>query len=560
MGHDVFDRLELSRLTDRISIFDWFAIKLLMVTDSTSVTYGPAPGNALPFSLGEVVRALTHPPGGGPWIKVTKAHRRLDPNGTGSGPSRVTPANLENFTFSAASLAGYDQVWLVGAEHAWEGAELSEAELQALTHFMNAGGGVFATGDHEDMGVTLSGKVPRVRSMRKWWYSTTPPHGEPHAPDATGADRYDTLRPDVNGQFYFDNQSDDTPMPIWPTWYTWGIWEYPHPLLCGHHGVIDILPDHMHEGEVITPDGTDAASGWSGSGVPGGLGNSLSFNGETFTEYPTKDGVQARPMIVAQADVIAGHRTPSTESSHPSDSAPTNGRRFAVVGAYDGFASGVGRVAVDSTWHHFFDINIVGDPVAPPPKNQGFRASPAGQAALARIENYYVNIATWLTPNKGYFFVGWLMVAMRSAFAVELLPAPGREVSRTRQLQIGEAVYGGLRRFLPPCAVLDIVVVIYREIQIKWQLPNPPDPWGPQEREATIDPTQWTIAALGGMAIALHDALHDERKLTGHEARALLHKGLARGLHTFAHGKLHEAKATLHSADQLLRALERHGL
>jgi hypothetical protein len=557
MKPDIFDRIDIGKLATHISIFDLFAIKVLMVTDS-NVTYGDAPGVMIPFSLKEVVRALTHPPGGAPWIRVTKAHRLLDPNGTGSGASRTTPADIETFVFSAASLAGFDQVWLVGADGQGASTTMSAAEVQALTQFMNAGGGVFATGDHASLGAALSGLVPRVRSMRKW-FSSNAPHGEPVAPDPLNADRLDTTRPNPPGQFPFDNQSDDVPMPIFPTWYSSGIWRSPHPLLCGRNGVINILPDHMHEGEIITPDGTDPVSGWSGAGIPGGMGNSLTFNGETFVEYPSKDGHQERPVIVAQADVLGGHTTPSTEY-HTGSSTPTNARRFAVIGAYDGFRSGVGRVAVDSTWHHFFDLNIVGDPAAPAPKNAGFNATAAGQAALARIENYFVNIVTWLTPNKGYFLVGWLVAAMSSAVARELMPDGRREVSQLHTLQIGEAVYGGLRRFLPPCSVLDIVIVIYRAIQKEWALPNPPDPWGPRAKEQVQDPTEWMIAALGGIALELNAALHDENGIKGRQAEALMRKGLAKGLYAHAHATANEAKAQLAIAEHILRGLEQHKL
>ena len=64
---------------------------------------------------------------------------------------------------------------------------------------MNNGGGVFAVGDHAGLGLSLSGGVPRVRTMRKWWYPETGPFGnEPIAPPPTngsGGNRLDTTRP-----------------------------------------------------------------------------------------------------------------------------------------------------------------------------------------------------------------------------------------------------------------------------------------------------------------------------------------------------------------------------
>lgn len=92
-----------------------------------------------------------------------------------------------------------------------------------------------------------------------------------------------------------------------------------------------------------------------------------------------------------------GETIVSTEDTHVDD--PThiaNARSFGVVGAYDGHRVGVGRVTVDSTWHHFFDINLIGDPVAPFPKTQGFKASADGLLALGHIEAYFRNIGVWL--------------------------------------------------------------------------------------------------------------------------------------------------------------------
>jgi hypothetical protein len=39
---------------------------------------------------------------------------------------------------------------------------------------MDAGGGVFVTGDHEDLGAALSSKIPRVSKMRRWEPRDTP--------------------------------------------------------------------------------------------------------------------------------------------------------------------------------------------------------------------------------------------------------------------------------------------------------------------------------------------------------------------------------------------------
>jgi hypothetical protein len=392
--------------------------------------------------------------------------------------------------------------------------------------------------------------------MRKWYFPNPGPLQEPVSTHPTSADRFDTTRANPPGQFPFDNQSDAIPMVIVPTYWPYIVWRYPHPLLCGHQGVIDVMPDHMHEGEVITPTGTDQPSGWSGTGVPGGLGTTLNVNGEMIVEYPTLNGHQEPPYIVAQADVIGGHTTPSTES-HTGSTIATNARRFACIGAYDGFRSGVGRVAVDSTWHHFFDLNVVGDPTAPAPKDQGFNATTVGQQVLARIENYYVNIATWLTPNKGYFLLGWLVAVLRAPATRELIGLT-RVMDGPFVLQVGDAVYADLRRFLPPCAILDYVIAVFRDVAIERKfphLPNPPDPWALGNRGMAVNPESWATAALGGMAAALEHTLYREGGLRGRVAQTVMHDGMVRGLRTFAEVQAEQARVALSDAEALLKGL-----
>jgi len=67
-------------------------------------------------------------------------------------------------------------------------------------------------------------------------------------------------------------------------------------LLCGPHGVINVLDDHMHEGECIVP--TD-------------LTKSTTFDGYTSPEYPTVDGERPEPDVVAHGNVTA-HITDNT--------------------------------------------------------------------------------------------------------------------------------------------------------------------------------------------------------------------------------------------------------
>jgi hypothetical protein len=366
------------------------------------------------FGLSTVVRTLHQLP----LFKIMKAHRDTDPtdfNSLSSADRVLLKPDFENFKFDQHDLNALDEMWLFGVGGPNETSFLSETELMAIAAFMNAGGGVFATGDHEDLGLPLCGRIMRVRSMRKWYFNNPGPDGEPLAPPggsggSLAAERIDTTQPghretSSSPNFAFDNQSDDIPQPITatPAGST-------HPLLAlPGGGLLGVLPDHMHEGEVIDPFDPQFQFSATLTYNKGNTGQ------RTFVEYPLDaSGHQVRPQILALGTVLGGHTTQVSaeeESFHSGSGTPTKlpSRNFGVIGAYDGHKAGVGRVCVDSTWHHFFDINLIGDPAATeidhtvvPPvelgfeKRKGFTASSQGRAHLANIESYYLNIARWL--------------------------------------------------------------------------------------------------------------------------------------------------------------------
>ena len=360
-------------------------LKILIVTDGypgqfVNVTYG-----RLYFSLSEVVHTLQNNPE--PWVKfdLTKAHRQTDPLGE---------ADVNNFRFTTAGfdINEYDQVWFFGARtNENDSLRLADDELAIVARWMDERqGGVFATGDHADFGASLCSKIPRVRAMRRW----TAAKG---VPSNVGANRHDTLLPGHDTTFTFNDESDDIPMPIAPKMFplpsilAFVQREAPHPLLCGTAGIINVLPDHPHEGEVIEPVS---------------LTNNFSFPGYTNKpEFPVKlDGSGHREL----AHVVATAQVRARTTAQDTNKGLCNGKTIGVIGAYNGHASGVGRVAVDSTWHHWFDVNLVGrpqgageDPVDPvigtDPKSQGFLFSPAGRAHYDKIKNYFRNTALWLS-------------------------------------------------------------------------------------------------------------------------------------------------------------------
>src|SRR5262245_14124905 len=98
--------------------------------------------------------------------QLTKAHRQTDPD-----------ADHQNFNFDTTlNLLDFDVIWLIGHDgrnsttsSGTSGSGISDAEVRALARFMAAGGGGFATGDHDSIGCDMCGRIPRVRAMRSWY-------------------------------------------------------------------------------------------------------------------------------------------------------------------------------------------------------------------------------------------------------------------------------------------------------------------------------------------------------------------------------------------------------
>ncbi len=379
-------------------------LKILMVVDGY-------PGNFLNvsfshsyFGLSAVLDTLRENPEHFVKFDVTRAHRQTD---TFKPDPAIDPdlhakygPQFENFRFDQAGfdLDQYDQVWLFGARSNPDDSDrLTDSELEVLARWMDNGGGLFATGDHADLGASLCSRVPRASTMRKW----TNAQG---VPPAGGLTRHDTLVSGDDSYYTFDDESDITPMKTTYKKYHLNTWSpffrrhAPHPVLCGKDGVINILPDHPHEGEVIADDDINHA-------------NMFSFGAYTNkAEYPTVSGVQAKPEVIAWAHVLGNHTEGrSGASGTDRNKGPVNAKTFGAIGAYNGHLSNAGRVVVDSTWHHWFDVNLTGRPVgnlnAPPfndtnPKAEGFEYNAQGKQALSRIQNYFRNVALWLASKQ----------------------------------------------------------------------------------------------------------------------------------------------------------------
>jgi hypothetical protein len=76
---------------------------------------------------------------------------------------------------------------------------------------------------------------------------------------------------------------------------------------------------------------------------------------------------------------------------------------FGILGGYDGHQVNIGRVVVDSTWHHWLNINLNGiDSGSINNVSQGglYDSSNNPTPEYQEIQQYFQNIAAWLEPKR----------------------------------------------------------------------------------------------------------------------------------------------------------------
>ncbi|MFT3777325.1 MAG: hypothetical protein QM772_03425 [Ottowia sp.] len=340
-------------------------------------------------------------------------------------------------TFSDASLRPYHQVWLFGYNGG--NGSLSSGERTALLKWMDERrGGVFATGDHDDLGAALCRQVPRAGTMRRWTQAQGVPPG-------AGPARVDTNRPanasqgaPTYAQIPIGAQSDAVPQRVqWVTWMRSGGgllgWRAPHPILCHpQHGPIDVMPDHPHEGVCF-----DTAPG------------RFEVDVSSATEYPTRNGVRPLPTVIAYGTTL-----PDPPYNFAKGDSPA--KRFPMISVYDGQSIGIGRVVVDSTWHHWMDLNIIGLEAA----GTAPGASAQAVANWEKIREYFVNIAVWLaTPQQRRCMARWYFTTAHYNYV-------GFQELRTARslLELGQITSSYLRPILGPCWVRQFVLDLVLEV------------------------------------------------------------------------------------------------
>lgn len=566
--------LELVRERDRLQIvepaklfpliFRPCVVRVLVVADST-IDFSLAN-----FGLRTFVETLLTMPGYHVRFAVTLAHidnrsgaSMMDPDPT-PGPGGVDriARRIPQFKFDDAGHFRpdmYDQVWLFGFATSYaRGAgypadRLSDAELGALTEFMNAGGGLFATGDHGSLGAALSGAVPRARSMRLWG-----PPGDPAASEVsmTRARRNDTNRQGPSAGSQFDDESDDVPQPITPKMYhrRFGPWRfsYPHPLLCSPSGVIRVMPDHPHEGQCIEPANADQDVTWVAPPVK---------------EYPPGAGGGPRPLpeVISTNSVLAGNVSGFKE--------PVNAQTFGGISAYDGHRAGVGRVVTDSTWHHFLNINLVGTLNVPAgnPKRLGFLFSAAGLAHLEQIKTYFRNIAVWIARPTNIACMRkrllWGLIWNERVMEAVMTSAdvPLARIDARLYWDIGRHARDVLANYVGACQARKLVVY-----ELEPLFPKPwlelIDPWRPVPPRGPVplpDPVPWIDPeilldmALGGALAAIREEYPDPDPKKLDRIEKGLDKAVAKGVRAAVAAGLESFEASAKRSSELFAGLRR---
>ncbi len=367
-----------------ISLFKECTPKILVYTDG--LNYGTGD-----FGLSDFINTL----------KNTSIHGMLPIVETAHAGG--TAADYSNFTFTSSTLSKnkYDVLFLFGVS---SGGTLPAPEISIIEQFMNDGGGVFATGDHENLGKRCCGEIMRIKELRRW-----------AGPSAGGTDRISTNDPGTDNTFQFEDQSDAIAQKIYPAYTGTTSSSSPHYLL-QHPSkkIIEVLPDHPHESECTLPASLADVSVWP----------------------KDSSGNDVEPEVVALSVSYGGGFTGKEPISTP--------RAFNAIVAYDGHRAGVGRITTDATWHHFININMIASTDGP--------GLVANADAYDRVSTYFGNIAKWLMPEKTRRCLRWpLILTIKELYPVaEFMHNLSDKPELPKLMELGRETRFTLSRFMTP--------------------------------------------------------------------------------------------------------------
>jgi hypothetical protein len=172
--------------------------------------------------LRDYIAGLTTPDGR-PLAHVTARNREPDANG-------VDPV------LGAIDASDYDQVWLFGVDTGGD-TGISKAECKALSDFRRAGGAIFSTRDHQDLGSSLC----NLGGIGDAHYF----HSKNQDPDPAHNQRDDQDNPNIDYPNYHSGANGDVQRV-----QAQGSL---HPVLGRDGGSVGTLPAHPHEGGVGAP-------------------------------------------------------------------------------------------------------------------------------------------------------------------------------------------------------------------------------------------------------------------------------------------------------------------
>jgi hypothetical protein len=318
-------------------------VRILLYTDFSKINDNPDP-NLETWGLSELKKFVEYKTRGLIEVEFDFISRHVD-------KQQLTQTFLRQ----------YEEIWMYGMlideGPPWE---LDILEVRALKEWMDNGGGLFFTGDHSvpltsdgckgdhkkfiTLGASLGRFIKRAGELRVW-------DGPPTGCAGGRRDNHNTQEgrdPSQLDEPHLDE--DNTPqtlldMPDPPHRLFWWRIEADGCVI-----PIQQFPDHGHEGQLLVPERL------SGDWPPG----------------------SPPPVVAARGK---------------DKRFPDNSRLYDLVVAYDGDPVNVGRIVVDSSFHHYFNVNLRQLP------DRNANGYPVPGSILDQVAQYYGNLALWLAPK-----------------------------------------------------------------------------------------------------------------------------------------------------------------
>ena len=245
--------------------------------------------------------------------------------------NREADAAGNDSVLSSLDDTDFNELWLFAIDN---GDGLSVPDCQGITRFRQRGGGIMATRDHQDLGISLCtlGGIGRAHFF----------HSKHPEPDAARHHRDDKVTSSISWPNYHSGANGD---------YQTIAVLFPHELLrrnASADNLIQFFPAHPHEGAVGVPEGEEHAR--------------VIATGESK--------VTGRPFNLV----------------------------VAFENSRDEHGNALGRGIAESSFHHFVDYNWDTNMGCPSfleePPGDGYKRNPQ---ALEDIKTYVRNAAVWLS-------------------------------------------------------------------------------------------------------------------------------------------------------------------